>query len=441
MKRSLIKVFALCAAATVGLAACSPADSGKKSSGDGAKATVTFRLWDNTAAPAYEKSFAEFKKQNKDIDVKVEVVPWDSYWKQLPLDVSAGQAPDIYWVNSSNFALYADAGNIMDISKELGDKHDRWQESVVDLYTRNGKLWGVPQLWDSIALFYNKDLVKEASVDPTKLTWMPQAGTGDTLLAATKSLTKDTQGRDANDPHFDANSTKVFGFNAQADLQAIWLDFLAQNGGKLQDDDDKLSIATPQGEAAFSYVVDMINKHHVAPPASETNTKGDVTRDMFVRGELALYQSGPYSLKNIAEAAKINWGLAPMVAGPEGRVGVVHGVAAVGNEKSKNRDATIKVLSWLGSADGQRALGTEGVAFPAVKDVQKEFVTYWDKKGVDVSTFIDAASGKTTPAPRGVGINVAFDAFVPALLDVFNSSIPVGEGLKKAQDAGNAAMK
>ena len=59
------------------LAACSPASNSSdddNSSGD--KTTVTFRLWDDVAAPAYEESFEEFEKQNEDIDVKVEVVPW-----------------------------------------------------------------------------------------------------------------------------------------------------------------------------------------------------------------------------------------------------------------------------------------------------------------------------------------------------------------------------
>ncbi|MFC5369281.1 ABC transporter substrate-binding protein [Arcanobacterium bovis] len=441
MIRSLKKSFTIAAIATLGLAACSPATDAKSSKDDAGKTTVTFRLWDDSAAPAYKKSFADFEKKNPDIAVKVDVVPWDSYWKQLPLDISSGQAADIYWVNSSNFAQLADAGNIMDISETIGEKHDAWQESIVDLYTRGGKLWGIPQLWDSIALFYNKDLVAKAGVDPSKLTWAPNASGNDTLLAAAKKLTVDAQGHNATAPQFNPAATKVFGFNAQADLQGIWLDFLAQNGGKLQNDDDTFAFASPAGEAAFQYVVDMINKHHVAPPASETNTKGDLTRDMFARGELALFQSGPYSLKKISESANINWGVAPMVAGPQGRVGVVHGVAAVGNAKTKNPEATKKVLAWLGSADGQRPLAEEGVAFPGAKDAQQAFVDYWAKKNVDVSVFVDTAAGKTTPAPRGMKVNAGLEKAMPKLMDLFLGSVPVKQGLADAQNAGNSAMK
>ena len=230
------------------LAARSPgSDSSNNTDSDstsGDKTTVTFRLWDDVAAPAYEDSFKEFEKQNEDITVKVEVVPWGQYWERLPLDINSGDMADIFWVNSSNFAQYADNGNLIDITTALGDDHDEWVQSVVDLYTRDGKLWGVPQIWDSIALYYNMDLVQDAGIDVTSLKWVPGAGDGDTLLAAAQKLTKDEAGKTADDPAFDAAKTDVYGFNAQADMQAIYLPWLAENGAQLQDQDDQFDFAS-----------------------------------------------------------------------------------------------------------------------------------------------------------------------------------------------------
>ncbi|MGV9188344.1 ABC transporter substrate-binding protein [Arcanobacterium canis] len=447
MRRSFsFKTLIVAAAAATALTACSPgapATSGN-AAGSGKPHTVTFRLWDETAKPAYEESFKQFHKTHPNINVTVEIVPWDKYWTQLPLDVSADQMADIYWMNSSNFAQYADAGNLMDISSVIGTDHDEWQKSVVDLYTRHGKLWGVPQIWDSIALFYNKDLLEAAGVDPSKLTWAPDAGKAgsvDTLLPALQKLTVDKSGKHANEAGFDANNIKTYGMNAQADLQAIYRNFLAQNGADFQDKNDQFAFASPQGIAAFEYIINLINKYHVAPPASETNANGDFSRDQFVKGNMALFQSGPYNLKTIADTASMKWGLAPMIAGPKGRVSVVHGVVAVGNEKSKNREATIEVLKWLGSTDGQMPLANQGIAFPASVQAQQAFVDFWAKKGVDVALFIEAASGETAPAPRGAKVNTGQVAFMPKLLDTFLGSVPVADGIKAAQDAGNSAMK
>ncbi|MDO4606037.1 MAG: sugar ABC transporter substrate-binding protein [Bowdeniella nasicola] len=430
---------ALAASLAVTLVACSPG-AGKKEEATG-KTTVTFRLWDENAAKAYEESFEAFTSHNPDIQVKVEVVGWNQYWEQLPLDIQSGEMADIFWTNSSSYAKFADNGNLIDIGQALGSDHDEWVPSTAELYERNGKLWGVPQIWDSIALFYNRDLVEKAGVDPASLTWMPEGGDGDTLLPAARALTFDDAGRHPGDNGFNPDSRTQFGFNAQADLQAIYLDWLAEAGATFQGEDDQFAFASPQGEQAFQYLVDMANTHHVAPAPAETNQDGDLSRKLFVQGKLALFQSGPYSLPEISENAEFNWAIAPMVAGPEGRVSVVHAVAAVGNSASKNVEATTKVLKWLASADGQAALASSGAAFPAVVDAQDDYVKFWKDKGVDVTAFQEAAKGATTKAPVGAAIDAGLGAIGDPIKEIFLGTTPVPDGLKKAQESGNTAMK
>lgn len=442
--------LALAAALGLSLAACSPASEDKpaetgSSDGGGSAATetVTFRIWDESAKAAYQESLDAFMAENPDIKVELDVVAWNDYWERLPRDLSSGDMADIFWVNTSNFGIYVDNGNLLSVTDEIGDDHDEWQESITDLYTRDGKLWGVPQLWDSIALFYNKDLVEEAGVDPADLTWAPGGGDGDTLLPAAKKLTVDSAGKTADEDGFNPDNISTFGFNAQADLQAIYIDFLAENGASYQDtseDSDDFVFASDEGVEAFQYLVDLIHTHHVAPPASETNLDGDYSEKLFTRGELALFQSGPYKLSSINDNADFEWGLAPMVAGPEGRVSVVHGVAAVGNAGTKNKEATVKVMKWLGSAEGQKPLAENGIAFPGVVDAQQGFVDFWKDKGVDVQVFIDAADGKTTPAPRGPYVGAGAGEIDPILKDIFLGATDVEEGLTQAQEAGNAAM-
>ncbi|MFC7404015.1 ABC transporter substrate-binding protein [Georgenia alba] len=437
------------AAAAMVLAACSPAtDDDPTVEGDtqaGGATTVTFRLWDEVAAPAYQESFDAFMAQNPDIRVEVETVPWADYFERLPLDLSSGEMADIFWTNTSNFGRYADSGDLLNISETLGTEHDEWEGAITDLYRRDGSLWGVPQLWDSIALYYNAEMVERAGVDPNDLTWQPSPGgrrvaPDDTLLPAARSLTVDDEGRHPGEDGFDPSSTRVYGFNSQADLQAIYIDFLAQNGGQWQDG-DRFAFASPEGEEAFQYLVDLINTHHVAPSAADTNPNGDLPQELFLQGRLALFQSGPYRLRTIADSADFEWGIAPMVGGPEGRVSVVHGVAAVGNAHSENIEATTTVLRWLGSADGQSALASQGIAFPAAVDAQQTFVDYWADRDVDVQPFLDAAQGETTPAPTGPNTNAGMNAATPILQDMFLGDVPVPEALREAQEAGNAALE
>jgi len=433
--------FAVVAVAALAVAACSPGsdndDDGTDASGD--VTTVTFRLWDEAAAAAYEQSFATFTEQHPDIKVEIETVPWANYWEQLPLDLQAGEMADIFWTNTSNFGRYADAGNLMNITEQLGDDHDEWTAGSAELYTRDDVLWGVPQLTDSIALFYNKTLLDEAGVDPTTLTWSPEESE-DTLLPALLDLTTDSAGVTAAEEGFDADDVSVWGFNAQNDLQAIYIDFLAQNGGQYQDGDE-YAFDSPEGVEAFQYLVDLINTHHVSPSAADTNANGDLARELFVQGKMALFQSGQYSLSAMADIGdSFEWGIAPMVAGPEGRIGVVHSVAALGNSATEHPEAVAEVLSWMGSAEGQTVLGESGALFPAAVDAQQSFTDYWSDQGVDTTAFVEQASGETTPAPVGPNANAGAEAISGYFPDMFAGIIGVEEALSQAQTAGNEAI-
>src|SRR3712207_1991893 len=118
------------AAAVLALAACSPAAPDDAPEGEGVT-TVTVRLWDEQVAAAYEQSFDEFTRQNPDIRVQVNVVPWKDYFVRLPLDVAGGTMDDVYWLNAANFGALADGGKLVDVGKELADQQARSEERRV----------------------------------------------------------------------------------------------------------------------------------------------------------------------------------------------------------------------------------------------------------------------------------------------------------------------
>ena len=124
------------------------------------RTVVKVRLWDQQVAGAYRESFEEFSPAHPDIEVRVDVVAYASYFDTLRTDVAGGGADDIFWINNSHFAEYADNGRLMPISAAPD-----WEPSVVDQFTRGGMLWGVPQLTDAgIALYYNAELLEAAGI-------------------------------------------------------------------------------------------------------------------------------------------------------------------------------------------------------------------------------------------------------------------------------------
>ncbi len=437
-------VTAVAAAVALGAAGCSPAQQAQPSaSAGGATTTVTVRLWDEQVQKAYDASFAEFHKQNPDITVKTVLVPWADYFTKLRTDVSGGNADDIFMMNGSYLQPYVTSGSLLEIGADFASEKADWVPAAVDQYTRDGKLWGVPQLTDGgIAMYYNKKLLADAGVTPeqlTGLTWAPGGGSADTLLPLLKKLTVDASGKRGDQSGFNGSKPKQWGYSAAQDLQGIYYNFIGSNGGQFQDASGKFVFASPESAEAFQYIVDLINKYKVSPAASNTNDNGDFTRDQFLQGKIALFQSGVYNLKNVSDGAKFDWGIAPMPAGPKGAVSVVNSVIVAGNAKSKNLDATKKVLQWMGSTDGAKFIGSSGAAMPAVISAQSAFNDYWKGKNVDPSQF--AAQGKlpSISAPAGENYGAAFNAWKPTFDEIFLGRTPVTDGLKKAQDAANKA--
>ena len=78
------------------------------------------RLWDEQVAAAYRESFDEFTRLHPDIDVRVNVVPYATYFDTLRTDAAGGSADDIFWLSNAYFAGYADSGRLMDVAKALG---------------------------------------------------------------------------------------------------------------------------------------------------------------------------------------------------------------------------------------------------------------------------------------------------------------------------------
>ncbi|MEU9806000.1 sugar ABC transporter substrate-binding protein [Mycobacterium sp. NPDC050853] len=386
------------------------------------KTVVTVRVWDEQVANAYRSSFDEFTRRNPDITVVTTVTSYAGYFNSLRTDVAGHGADDIFWLSNAYLSDYADTGNLIPV-----DPQADWDPSVVTQFTRAGKLWGVPQLSDAgIALYYNKNLLDEAQVDPDELAdlrWDADPAV-DTLRPMLHRLT----------------GPGHWAYNAANDLQGIYLNYLGSAGAVFQQD-DKFAFANPQAEMAFRYLVDLINVDKVSPSAADTNDNNDFSRNQFLQGRMALFQSGTYNLAQIQQNATFPWGVAMMPAGPEGRVSVTNGIVAAANSSSPHPEAVKRVLAWMGSTDGNSFLGRSGSAIPAVLTAREPYLQHWADKGVDVGLFFEVLNGAQIAAPGGQGFGAGFAALKPYFAEMFLGRLDVHTALQQAQHAANRALE
>jgi len=451
-RRRLLTGLAAGGLGAAGLAACSPAQQADQQSGGagsggpggssgGISGTVSVRLWDEQLQQAYDEGFAALMEQNPGLTVRTVLVPWADYFTKLRTDVGGGNADDIFLMNGSYIEPYITNKLIMEIGSDFDDLRSDWIQPAVEQYSVDGVLWGVPQLTDGgIGVYYNKSLLDEAGVNPEDVGALKWGGDGDTYIDTVRKLTRDRSGKRGDEPGFDGTKPAQWGSSAAQDLQGIYYNFLGSAGGRFQDADGRFVFASPEGETAFGYLVDLINKFRVAPAASNTNNNGDFVRDQFLQGKVATFESGIYNLKNVADGAKFEWGITTIPEGPKGRVSVVNNVVVCGNAKSNNAEATTAVLRWLGSAEGAGFLGKAGAALPAVVGGQQAFADYWSGKDVDPTIFAEQGKQPSIAAPSGSNYSAALEAWKPHFDEMFLGRKPVAQALKEAQEAANEAI-
>jgi len=128
-----------------------------------AQTTISYAIWDNNQLPAHEQIAAAFEEEHPDVKVDIQVVPWGNYWDKLQTAVAGGEAYDVFWMNGPNFPVYASNGVLMDLQDQVAaDSVDMsvYPQSLVDLYTFEGDVYGLPKDFDTIALYYSRHKVK-----------------------------------------------------------------------------------------------------------------------------------------------------------------------------------------------------------------------------------------------------------------------------------------
>jgi multiple sugar transport system substrate-binding protein len=225
MRKKLGAVLVGAAALSLTLAGCG-GGSGGAAGGDGAEGgaidtstasgDVSYWLWDANQQPAYQACADKFKQANRNINVKITQYGWDDYWSKLTNGFVAGDAPDVFTNHLARYPEFVSQQQLVPLDETLakdGFNVDQYQEGLADLWKgQDGKRYGLPKDFDTIAIFYNKKLVADAGVeeaDLQHLRWNPQdGGTYEKTIA---QLTVDENGKRGDEPGFDKSRVKVYG--------------------------------------------------------------------------------------------------------------------------------------------------------------------------------------------------------------------------------------
>ncbi|MEV0616719.1 sugar ABC transporter substrate-binding protein [Nonomuraea sp. NPDC050404] len=429
------------------LAACG--SSGGTESQDG-KVTLDYWLWDDQQQASYQACADAFQKANPNITVKITQTAWAQYWQNLTTQLAAGQAPDVWTDHGSYYPQFVGSGQILDLQPFVTrDKVDlnQYQAGLADLWVKDGKRYGLPKDWDTVALVYNSTMLKEQKLkaaEMAELTWNPTDG--GTLQQAIAKLTVDENGRNGLDPAFDKTKVKVYGFLPEwgdgSQGQNGWGDLAVANGWTYLDKNPwgtRYKYDDPKLAQTIDWYKRLIDKGY-APKFDKQSTLG---RDAVLgAGKGAMTFAGSWTINTfLGPDAEQKFALAPMPLGPAGtRKTAINGLSDAIFAGTEHKEEAWKWVKFLASADCQDIVAGNAVVFPAVKTASDKAAAAHRAEGRDVSVYVDATKeqGGTFLLPITEHGNEVSQIVQDAIQQIVLGQVGAAEGLKKANDQVNA---
>ncbi|MFE4609868.1 extracellular solute-binding protein [Streptomyces niveus] len=338
-------ITATALAATLALAATAcggdEETGGKTASGE---LTGTVTWWDTSTVGSEDKVFKklaeDFEAKHKGVDVKYVNVPFGEAQNKFKNAAGSGSgAPDVIRSEVAWTPEFADLGYLapLDGTAALKDEKDFVPQAAAST-KYDGKTYAVPQVIDSLGIFYNKKLFKDAGVEVPK--------TIDELKTVSKAI-KDKTGKT--------------GMYLRGDDAYWFLSFLYGEGGDLVDAKGKtVTVDSPAGVKAMEVVKDLVDSGAAKTDATDG---WENMQAAFKGGDVAMMINGPWAIADTYAGPqfkdKANLGVAPVPAGSAGQGAPQGGHNLAVYAGSKNLDASYAFVEYMSSAESQAKITTE----------------------------------------------------------------------------------
>ncbi|MBO0609307.1 ABC transporter substrate-binding protein [Myceligenerans salitolerans] len=131
--------------------------------------TLSLAWWgDDDRANKYEEAVALFEEQNPNIQVDTNWIAFDDYWPARNTEAASGSLPDVLQMDLSYLRQYGATGQLADLSEAFDTNLDvsGFDEQLLAAGAIDGAQYGIPTSTNTLALFYNADVLDQVGVEP-----------------------------------------------------------------------------------------------------------------------------------------------------------------------------------------------------------------------------------------------------------------------------------
>ncbi|HLR92764.1 MAG TPA: sugar ABC transporter substrate-binding protein [Atopostipes sp.] len=314
---------------------------------DTADSVTLYVSGDSSEGNAYAQ-MAEKYEEETGVHVEVTDVPYADLQTKITSAVQADDAPDVARTSGVNpdWAEYLmDLSDIAESANTLDSMTVRNEEGVVQ---------AIPTDLTAVGMFLNKDLFEEAGVDyPTS---EEDIWTWDEFLDSVNEVKENTDARfgfvmDSSDHRLRA---MIYQFGGQ--------DFFLNEEGTSYETDEKSLEAVE--------LFKELNENGTLPKS--VWTANEDASAMFKSGQIPVYMSGSWQIKDFSENIPFDW-QAVYMPYDEHRATNLGGNFMVGFENGANPEGGREFIEWLYQPENYTQLAIYAGYMPALEGIEVEY--------------------------------------------------------------------
>ncbi len=356
-----------------------------------------------------KENIKDFEEKN---NVKVEISDNTDMFGMLDalaLDGPAGNGADVYIAPNDRVGALAKAGHLSEVKLLDDAKYDDKDKQGVSI---DGKVYGAPSVIETIIMYYNKDLLKEA----------PKSF--DDLMALSKDDKYKFEGEEGKNVAFLGQLTNFY--YSYGILSGYGGYVFGKNGTDPKD----IGLNNDKSVEAINYISDWYK--NVWPKGMlDVKSSYDFLKQSFIDGKTAAVIAGPWEAKAFKDA-KVNLGAAKLPSLPGGNEykPFAGGKAWVISEYSENKELAQKFLDWASSEEQQNKL-YKGFGEVPANHVAREAAA---KDGNEITKAVIDTFANAVPMPN-----------IPQMAEVWSGAenliFDAASGNKSAKEAADAAVE
>lgn len=306
---------------------------------------VTLTIWtheDPNRGPFERELIAQFMKENPNVTVDYQTYPSGKMAELLTVAFSANEGPDIFNQSQSVIRQFVEEGQVSALDpswiglSNIEEFTGRYIKGSLDAVELDGKYHGMPLEYTNLCTYLNKQIFREAGLDPEK----DYPKTWEEVMAISEKLVK----RDG-----DIILRRGYDFRYASYYLMELLPLVEQMGGKLISDDGKTAIIGDEAWLKFfNYMKEWgpNGKNLGGPTYTATSKIFDNNNDEVAMSDSGLYQEARMKNSNPAFFESDDWMVIPFPQWKDAKQKVTCHVSCHYYMVNGNTDMLKQIWSW-----------------------------------------------------------------------------------------------